>query len=275
MPKASKNTQPEVEIDDLDAALADLETISDLDDAVIEEPVAEELDASAEVSQEEIVEALADEDDLTDLDLGAEVEETAIDDILDDDAISALDLAEAQEEAYESQETPEPVASVEDDEEPAAAPARTRRVSTPRAPKDLSALPDEAFVLTDEAPDDLAQNRIDLMARVPVTKKVVEKFDNAILSLHAGKLPSKYTADCYRLLKASGTISSKGLVDGLKATPLKSNSAETYSEGTARAQTGQIMALFPLLGIADRNKQELTLRADSALAKKLDALLGL
>ncbi len=48
--------------------------------------------------------------------------------------------------------------------------------------------------------------------------------------------------------------------------------AAGLGDGTARSQTGQIMALFAAVKIADRIGQTLTLRADSTLATKIRGL---
>src|SRR5262249_20806810 len=108
-------------------------------------------------------------------------------------------------------------------------------------------------------------------------KKIADKFDNVLTELAAGKAPSVYTMACFRHLHAHGTATQTDLVAALKATKVKNDKiakgSGTYSDGTARSQAGQIMELFRVLGVANRERQTLTLRSDSLIAEKLAELL--
>lgn len=94
-------------------------------------------------------------------------------------------------------------------------------------------------------------------------KKVIEKAQNVIQAVETGKKLSRYTADAVRALKVRGTISAKVLVETFLAAGL--------TDGTARAQSQQMTALFKVLGIATpdaTNARELIL-ADAGLVDEL------
>lgn len=243
-------------VEELDAALEDLEAIAE-EEAVVEEP---------EVVEEQEVEAAAEESTLTAA-------------AIDDDLLADLDLELARTEAYNAQESA-PIASEEEQEaikakgaaraKKASSGSSTPRAATPRTPRDINAVPAEVFVLNGDvaAMDDAAKDaaKAATMALLPKQVKVAEKFENLLMSLAAGKLPSRYTVVAYKALAARKTLTSADLVGAYKAEGLK--------EGTARSQSGQMMNLFSTLQIADRSGQMLTLREDSNLAARLNALLS-
>lgn len=243
-------------VEELDAALDDLEAIAE-EEAVVEEP---------EVVEEQEVEAAAEESTLTAA-------------AIDDDLLADLDLELARTEAYNAQESA-PIASEEEQEaikakgaaraKRASSGSSTPRAATPRTPRDINAVPAEIFVLNGDvaAMDDAAKDaaKAATMALLPKQVKVAEKFENLLMSLAAGKLPSRYTVVAYKALAARKTLTSADLVGAYKAEGLK--------EGTARSQSGQMMNLFSTLQIADRSGQTLTLREDSNLAARLNALLS-
>jgi hypothetical protein len=259
-------TQTAAELDSIDAALGSL----DLDLNIEETGVLEE------ITEADVLEAVAEEETVT--------EEPAVEELdqalaLDDDALNAIELEAAKEDAYGEQEAESSdVGDTTATPAPAAAkPAKAAAAKTPKAPKaprDLASLPESAFVLSiANPPEDLAQNKADVMARAPGQKKVNEKFENLLLTVPAGKRPSTYTMDCFAaLVNKGGTITSTDLVATLKATVKKDGNC--YTEGTARSQAGQIMALFPILEIATRVKQTLTLNEDSLLAFAMKEMLS-
>lgn len=148
----------------------------------------------------------------------------------------------------------------------AAAPKKAKTPSEPRVSRDVGALKADFFVLTTDVPADLEANKVAVMGTRPEQKKIAEKFDNVLTSIAAGKLPSVYVVECFKVLQAKGSATSTELVTALKAAK--------YTDGTARSQAGQIMALFATLKIADRAGSTLTLRADSTLATALAGLIG-
>lgn len=187
------------------------------------------------------------------------------------DELAALQIAEVQAEVYQQADAgiaPETaVAPAEKPAKPAKAPkeAKAPKAAAPKRERDLKALPDHVFQRwTNEGN---AQAKADVLANPPKQVKIVEKWDNLFVSLHAGVKPSKFTVTGFHLLKVKGTMTTTDLVSVMRA--------EGLSEGTARSQTGQIMALFALVGIAHRAGQTLTLRTDSVIAHKLTTILGL
>jgi len=152
--------------------------------------------------------------------------------------------------------------------------AKTKKEAKPRLVRDISALPDEVFVLSLSArPDDLAANKAHVIAGRPTQKKIAEKFDNLLVSLNQGAQPSIYTRDCFAALWTRKTVTSGDLV-GVIAGSSKS-SGDNKTLGTARSQSGQIMNLFATLEIANRAGSTLTLNPDSAIAHRLSVVMGL
>lgn len=218
---------------------------------------------------------------LADLDLeeivqeSAPVEETVEEETVSEEEAAALDTQIAKSEAYEGQagdggtiELGEP-AKTGKKAKAAKAPKEPKAPKAPAAPRDLSSLPDSAFVLTVTPPADLVANRADVMAKRPTQKKIADKFDNLLLSVAAGKAPSEYTMHCFKALLAKGTVTQGDLVSMLTST--NSNKGSGYTIGTARSQAGQFMVLANALGIATRTGNTLVMNQDSSLAQALAA----
>ncbi|MTH61133.1 hypothetical protein [Paracoccus litorisediminis] len=195
---------------------------------------------------------------------------TASLDNLDSDVLAAIASAEVRAEAYQSQVSESdtaldgaalPVATKGTTKKPRAAATGTR---APRKERDVSVLPDETFVLYPGA--DPAQSKATVLAEKPAQIKVAEKWENLLTSLAAGAKPSCYIVTTMQLLNVKGTITSTDLVAAMKA--------EGAGDGTARSQAGQMMALFPLMGIGLRTGQTLALRQDSVVAQKLNQILA-
>lgn len=212
------------------------------------------------------------------------VEEMIVDEVIEeteevDETIeAALESSIERADAYEAQdagaEIMDPPAGAPEPEAEAKAP-KTRKAAgtgTPRVARDVSALPEEAFVLTTDVPADLAANKAAVLASRPLQKKIAEKFDNMLAAVSAGRKPSTYVCDCFRILQAKGEVTSTELVAGLRAITRK-DGVQTYTEGTARSQAGQIMSLFATLKIATREKHTLKLNPDSTLAMALKDLV--
>lgn len=227
----------ELEIDDIAAGSA-VETVEEEDDAV-------ELSAAAQLAALE--------------EIDEEVEHA-----IEADAVRSEAYA-AQEGAEITTEAPEVVATKTTKAKVAKTPA------LPRASRDISTLPAEAFVLSTTAPADLEANKTAVLSLRPTQVKIAEKFDNIIGALHAGRAPSTYIMQCFAALKEKSSVTQSDLVAMLRAASIKSG-ARSYSEGTARSQVGQIMALFNVLQIAVREKQSLTINPDSTYGAKLQAL---
>ena len=225
------------EIENLDAILADF----DLDVDVIE---AEE---EIVIEPEEVIEP---------------IEATSV---VDEEDLADLDIALTRDALYEEQDS-QPTGAVA---LPAPAPAKQpKQKGAPRAPRqarDISSVGDEFFVLLGDPADfsaqELANAKTTTIASKPTQVKVAEKFDNLFISIASGRQPSTYVMTAFDFIDKNKTMSSADLVGAYKASGLK--------EGTARSQTGQIMNLFSVLGIANRSGQTLTLNDNSTVAKRL------
>jgi len=205
-------------------------------------------------------------------DTGAAVGAEVID--IEAAAEAALHLELTKEDTYAEAATDEIAdpAAVDTAKEAKAAAKAPKTPSEPkvRVARDLKELPVDAFVLTTDVPADLDANKTAVIAKRPAQVKIAEKFDNVLTSIAAGKEPSTYVMDCFRLLNKAegGEISSKDLVAGLRQPGMRTET-EGYSEGTARSQVGQIMALFDVLQIAKRTGDRLKLNEDSTLVQAL------
>lgn len=230
-----------VKLDELDHMLAEMQDLDLPEDADIVEDIEDVEDA-------EVVEAS--EDDLQDLEVELLKRETY------DEATSSGDTVDDL-----TAEPPRPEKPVR-----VAKPRKSETAKAPKIERNLDALPPEVFVLFKDDVADASHKDATLKLR-PAQKKIAEKFDNVLISLAAGRLPSNYVVDAFKLLTAnSGMITSAELAGMWKARGLH--------DGTAASQTGQIMALFPALGIAAREGSVLVRNANSALAEKLAALIG-
>lgn len=288
-----QNMTSDAELADIAAMLGDLD-LSEADVLEVEAIEADALEAGTIIEPDETlspeeIDEIEQVAEIVELDLAA----------LDEDiegAVAQIELTEARQSAYDAQEVVEgdAVLTAPEASEPAeviaaeAAPAKAAKApkvaKTPKVPGiakaprlNVSDLPNEAFMLDATVdPDDasaMASLKLDVLAKRPAQVKVAEKFDNILLAVNAGKLPSTYTVDCYQALKASGETTSAGLAAALSATTLRKGGS-TYTIGTARSQAGQFMALAPALRIATREGNKLILNPDSLIAAALDALMG-
>lgn len=274
------NTMTNPANNDMEALLASLREAEEAEIAESETEVpegAEVIAAPAPVVVEDKPEAVT---DATEEDLLAELSgigEIAVpdektvtaQDALDEDLLADLEMATAKAEVYANQTSEAEVVTAAPVAAAATKPSKSRAAkapSTPRTPRvKLEDLPDDTFQLyTSETPGP-ANKQVTLNAR-PTQVKVAEKFDNLFLSLHSAKAPSRYVVTGYKLLKANSTMTSADLIAAFLAEGLK--------DGTARSQTGQVLALFAAVGIANRSGQSLTVRSDSVIAAKLDAIIA-
>jgi len=210
---------------------------------------------------------------LADLKLG---DEDAVIEELSADESAALDLSITKSELYSKAGADVKIAA--DIAAPAgdvAVTKKERKARTPKAPKaakavvvrDLNILPASLFQISKDSTITDAEAKIAMIAARPKQKKIAEKFDNVFAALNVGKAPSRYVVDLFRLLDTKKSVTSTELVNAMMGSASGRGSA--YGEGTARSQTGQIMELFNVLGIADRTKNSLVLRADSVIATHL------
>lgn len=235
-----------------------------------------------EVDPEDEVELSA----IEDFDDEAEVVEDADADepggvVAQEDEIDEMDLEQAARdiEAHAEEIDENPLPSIEEADEEAeknraAAKTKVKRASTPRASRDLTALPDAVFqrYATSTAADD----KTETLTNKPKQIKVVEKLDNLFFSLHAGTTPQRYTADAFRFLCDRGTITTGDLVKFYMTLSSSNKNNDTVAESTARSQTGQMFSLFPHLGIAKNTaKSTITVDKDSLITQKLAKQLGI
>lgn len=200
------------------------------------------------------------------------VEEPTTDD-LSDDFLADLEIAAAKQSAYEQQASTEMPDIAETIATGGAIKTKKTRstskgVSAPKQPRDLAAVPADFFLLSNDQPpkdaDEMTAEKTAVMSKRPTQVKIAEKFDNLFLQLSVGKKPSTYVMLAFDLLKAKGEFTSTDLVNHYKANGL--------GDGTARSQTGQIMVLFNVVGIADRVGQTMKARSNSMIADRISAL---
>lgn len=178
--------------------------------------------------------------------------------VLNDGELDALELAVDKGETYASQESAV-IGATESGE------VKKKRTSAPRTPRDLNSVDAKHFVLfgdvskTSDADKEACKNAA--MASVPTQVKVAEKFENVFGAMSVGKAPSKYVMTAFGALDVKKEITSSEIIAAFKTSGV--------GEGTARSQTGQIMALLPVLGIAERDGKTLRLNEDSNVAAYL------
>jgi hypothetical protein len=240
-----------------DNASTDLELVENiLDDLEI---------GGDENAEMQAIEEIIEDEPLGELDLGEDV---------GDDELRSLEISMERDEAYQEQ-TSELEANAE-----AAKTAQAERKKNPvkvsrksagaktagtsRTSRDLNAVPAEMFVLEGDvaamSDEDKDAAKVATLALMPTQKKIAEKFDNLFCALAAGKQPSVYVVQAFKLLDEKKAISSKDVVASFKG---------RYSQGTAMSQAGQIMNLFATVKIATRAKSDLTLNENSVMAQRL------
>lgn len=196
---------------------------------------------------------------------------------LSEEFLADLEIATAKQSIYESQAAEAMPDIAETVDGTTAASIKTKKARTtskaaaePRAPRDMANVPAKFFVLSNDLPemeeDDMVAHKTAVMSKRPAQVKIAEKFDNLFMQISAGKKPSTYVMLAYDLLKAKGEFSSADLIAHYKVNGL--------GDGTARSQTGQIMVLFDVVGLATRAGQKMTACKNSSIADRLDALLA-
>lgn len=178
----------------------------------------------------------------------------------------------AQEEQEENNQPPAAAPAPEGGKKPA---PQTKRIATMGMKKSealVKALGNRAadFLTINLADADLPDNQraekiAELLATIDDPKqtpiKIQEKVINFYAHLSNGAALSNYTIMAIQLLVKDGELTSKTLKDAYEARP--------YSPGTASSQATQMMKLLPLLGLATRVGQKLTVNPDSVLLPSL------
>lgn len=236
------------ELSALDDMLDDLE-LDGLDGEEISDEVEETIEASAVVEEPAVV----------------------TDEELDTVDIDELEMSIDRNEGYASQESEMDVAEKPADavaaakNTPAASTPRTpRAASAPRTPRDMASLDAKVFILEGDAStmeaSELEANKTAVMGAVPSQKKIAEKFENLFAALNAGKQPSVYVTQAFKLLDEKKTLTGTDITAMFKV---------SYKQGTAQSQSGQIMTLFEAVKIATRQKNTLVLNDNSVVAERL------
>jgi hypothetical protein len=241
----------------------------------------EDLDLGIEPARgEEIETIVASEEVIEDVD--TIVEEVVAADVSGDDdlSIDELEMGIERAQGYQEQDggeqlagnATETVASKKANAPKADSTVKTvkaPRASTPRQPRDVSAIAAEVFVLEGDASqmsaDELESNKKAVIDAAPTQKKIAEKYENLFMSLSVGKQPSTYVVQAFKFLDQKKTLSSTDIVAMLKG---------SYKQGTAQSQAGQIMKLFEATKIATRTKNSLELNDNSVIAGKLRDILN-
>lgn len=198
--------------------------------------------------------------------------------VVTDDDLETVDLVDLEmnidrEEGYAAQESE---LTISEKPAEAVAQAKVKPTSTkaprapagPRTPRDMASLDAKVFVLEGDATSmdtsDLDANKAAVMAALPSQKKIAEKFENLFAALHAGKQPSVYVVQAFKLLDAKKTVTGADITTLFKA---------SYKQGTAQSQSGQIMTLFEVTKIATRQRNTLVLNDNSTVAERLREIL--
>lgn len=231
-----------VEIEGLESLLAEMD-----DAVVVEEPGAE---ASVEDENVEVV---------GEADLAEVVGEIANS---EDKAAAYADQESTSTLDPDAATAPEVVAG----EKPAKAPREKKASSgVTRTRGSIADLPGESFVLV---MDDAARNGDEVKAEVlalrPSAKKIAEKFENLFLALNAGKLPSVYTVEVFKALRASALTSGE-IVKALEGAG--------YSLGTSRSQAQQVIQLFSALKVTNKVEGKTVINPDSVIAVAIGSLI--
>lgn len=143
------------------------------------------------------------------------------------------------------------------------APKKAAEAKAPKVKKEAVAKPaKEARPTREAARDVLGADTFDgIVASIAtMPKKVADKAENVLDFVAGRRALSGYTRYAIDALLEEGKITSTGLVKMLEK--------RDYSPGTARAQAQQMMALLPQIGLASRDKAELTLIKKSPILKQ-------
>lgn len=189
-----------------------------------------------------------------------------------EEAVNAADGEELKQQAYEDQEATSDVVEVSEDGVKRGS-KNAKKAKEPKAPRPSFSTKSEALVhriggvdqivleVADADLDEtaLSAKRAEFLAAVDnAAKKVQEKVVNAMAAATKGVKLSEYTAIALKVLfAAEGAVPSKTIYEEMR---------KRYSEGTSRSQSQQMMQLLPLLRIANRSKEGLTLNENSVLA---------
>ena len=189
---------------------------------------------------------------------GTAVEVTEEAEISTDDVLAEIQVEEMKVENYDNQGDGTPAKSGAK-----GTPAKTK-VSKPRVTfaskrEAIEAIGEDTLKEILGSSVDVVLTNVDGMA-----KKVGEKAVNALQAAAGTKKPSRYTVIALQAFLKAKEITSKGLYQAM----IDAKCAES----TARAQSQQMMALFPGIDLAKRSGSQLTLNEDFANLPAFEAL---
>ena len=263
------------ELSALDAALADLEDLEGLSASSTDETLVEAKSDVVETKTEEAT----DDTTVETVVASAEVDAAAEEKILEE-AVAEAEFETIAHETYAEA----PAETVE------VAPSRSEEATTePKKPKSRAGgavKPSEALKVRlggieavqstlIHSPEDAKLDAAELQAKIEermaqidsAPKKVGEKLVNAYAHLNGHAALSVYTELALEILLTKGECTSDDIFNRYLARP--------NSEGTSRSQSGQQMALLPLMGVAERSGKHLTLIKDSVIAMAFAEKLGI
>lgn len=138
-------------------------------------------------------------------------------------------------------------------------PSDVVRAKSPNYRESLIARPEWA-TMDDDARNAQVDALVNLFDAMP--KKVGEKAVNVTQHLTSGATLSVYTKIAVDFLAEKGEVTLKEMI-----AHFETGNRRPYSHGTASAQSSQMMALLPAIGVALRNGSTLTYVADSPIAQ--------
>lgn len=230
---AEKTEAPIDAVADDDADFDDLEALLNGDEEInLDEPEADDTEIEA-----------VDEGE-------SEAEEPSEDEIAA--AAAGAELEEERSKLYET--APAEEAEIETTEEEAAETSKKEKKTAPKKEKKAAKPKFDASVV----PTIEMTTEGDTPKTEGLAKKVAEKVNNVGHHLTTGAKLSNYTVIGLKMLFEAGSVSSKDLLEKMR---------ESYSDGTARAQSNQIMNVLPAMKIAI--KEGSTLKLNPALKEEI------
>lgn len=184
-----------------------------------------------------------------------EIEDATFEEVNEEELMNALEADEAKERAYETAESEIETAADDESEKPVEKKKAARTPGGQAAIRDADAFASAAIaafggdsLILDSEEGALTEEQFrERLAEVKQIK-VREKVLNLLNAAMNGRTPTKYT-------QIAGDLLVKASLNGENLTIAEIKKAyedNGYKPGTVNAQAGQMMALFPALGMAKR-----------------------
>lgn len=168
-------------------------------------------------------------------------------------AADAIAADEVRTDAYADQESSIDVADEDDVAEVSAESATKVKKTRTAGPKlgfkeGVFKLFSENPAILDSEDGELSEEQLSAVLDSVTQVKVQDKVGNLLACAVSGATPSKLTMIGIKaLIDAPGVVTSKQMIAAFKA--------HGYTDGTANAQAGQMMAMFPVLKLATRTER--------------------